>query len=688
MHGRERNAGHPWEHMVERGHLRVLVERVRPELDGGRFPVKRVIGDPLEVEVDLIPDGHDAVGGALLVRAPAPASSPPGGAPDAEARPWQEVPLARVDANDRFRATVTLTALGIWEYTVVGWIEPFTTWQRGTRRKVEAGQDVAVELLEGAALLAAAAKRAADADAQALATAAATLGSTAAPLETRLAVGLAAETAALAARAPDRARASTYPRVLQVIVDPPRARFSAWYEFFPRSFGDAGQHGTFASAERMLPYVAGMGFDVVYLPPIHPIGRAHRKGRNNTLTAEADDPGSPWAIGAAEGGHTAVHPALGTLADFDHFVGTAREHGLEIALDIAFQASPDHPWVKEHPAWFKARPDGTIQYAENPPKKYQDVYPFDFESSDWQAMWEALRDVFLFWADHGVKIFRVDNPHTKALPFWEYCLREVKAAHPDAIFLAEAFTRPTLMHALAKLGFTQSYTYFTWRTTKDELTEYLTRLTRTEVAEFYRPNFWPNTPDILPEHLQTGSRPVFIARLVLAATLSSNYGMYGPAFELMDHVPRPGSEEYIDNEKYELKRWELDRPGSLRHVIQRVNEIRRENRALQQTNRIHFHETGNDAVFCFSKTSDDGESLIVVVVNLDPDHTQSAWLELDLPGITDQERSFQVHDLLSNARYQWKGRRAFVELDPRVMPAHIFRVRRFVRSEQNFEYYL
>lgn len=587
--------------LVEDGRSRVLIERVRPEIDGGRWPIKRVIGDSLEVEADLIVDGHEAAAGALLFRpAPSRAEADP---------PWQEVPLARV-AGDRHRGVIPLGALGLFEYTVAAWV-----------------------------------------------------GS-------------------------DRARASRYPRALEVVVDPPLARFSAWYELFPRSFGEPGRHGTFADAERMLPYVAELGFDVLYLPPIHPIGRSHRKGRNNTLTAEPGDPGSPWAIGAAEGGHTAVHPELGTLDDFDRFLRAARALGLEIALDIAFQTSPDHPWVKEHPSWFKHRPDGTIQCAENPPKKYEDVYPFNFESEDWRALWEGLLGVFLFWIARGVKIFRVDNPHTKALPFWAWCLREIKAAHPEVIFLAEAFTRPTLMYALAKMGFTQSYTYFTWRTAADELTAYLSDLTRTEVAEFYRPCFWPSTPDILPEHLQTGSRAMFVQRLVLAATLSSNYGVYGPAFELMEHTPRPGAEEYIDNEKYQLRQWDVDRPGSLRHVIRRVNQIRRENPALQQTRRVRFHPTGNDLLLCYSKESEDGESAAVIAVNLDPDHTQSAWIELDLPGVTDRDRSFQVHDLLGGSRYLWKGRRAYVELDPRVMPAQIFRVRRFVRSEHHFEYYL
>jgi starch synthase (maltosyl-transferring) len=668
------------EHVAD-GRLRVLIERVRPEIDGGRYPIKRVVGDLLVVEADLIPDGHDIVGGVLLYR-PAPA---PGGAEGA----WQEIPLEQVNANDRFRGAFTLTAVGTWQYTVIGWINAFSTWQRGTRRKHDAGQDIHVELLEGAALLAAAAGRATEPVLRrSLEESAALIGDKDAPMARRVALALAPELAMTAARAPDRARASNYPRVLEVTVDPPRARFSAWYEMFPRSFGQNGRHGTFADAERVLPYVAGMGFDVLYLPPIHPIGRTYRKGKNNTLVAQPDDVGSPWAVGAEEGGHKAVHPELGTLADFERFVRAAREQGLEVALDIVFQASPDHPYVKEHPEWFKHRPDGTIQYAENPPKKYQDVYPFDFECDDWRALWEELKSVFLFWIERGVRIFRVDNPHTKPLPFWAWCIREVKAAHPDVLFLAEAFTRPTLMYALAKLGYSQSYTYFTWRTTKDEFVAYLTELTRTEVAEFYRPNFWPNTPDILPEHLQQPSRPMYISRIVLAATLSSNWGMYGPALELMEHVPRPGAEEYIDNEKYELKRWDIERAGSLRHVIARVNQIRRENPALQQTKNLRFHRTDNDFLLCFSKEAEDGDNLVLVVVNLDPHHTHAGWIELDLPGVAEPSRGFQVHDLLSEARFHWKGPRCYVELDPRVMPAHIFRVRRFVRSEHQFEYFL
>jgi starch synthase (maltosyl-transferring) len=489
-------------------------------------------------------------------------------------------------------------------------------------------------------------------------------------------------------RYPDKDLSTRYSRTLELVVDPVKARFSSWYEFFPRSCGKDGKHGTFAEAEERLPYVAEMGFDVVYLPPIHPIGTAHRKGPNNTLVAGPGDPGSPWAIGAAEGGHKAVHPELGTLEDFDRFLLKAKSLGIDIALDVAYQTSPDHPYVKEHPEWFKKRADGTIRYAENPPKKYQDVYPFDFECDDWKGLWQELKSVFDFWIARGVKIFRVDNPHTKPLTFWAWCIRSIKQEHPEVIFLAEAFTRPAVMYGLAKLGFTQSYTYFTWRVAKAEIEAYLEDLTQTEIVEYYRPNFWPNTPDILPEHLQTGLRSMFIARHVLASTLSSNYGIYGPAFELMEHVPRPGAEEYIDNEKFELKRWDLDRPDSLRHLIARVNRIRRENQALQDNRGLRFHTTDNDLVICYSKGSDRDGNAIVVVVNLDPYHKHGAWIDLDLPGIADPERTFQVHDLLSDARYIFRGRRNYVELDPATVPAHVFRVRRFVRTENDFEYFL
>lgn len=663
---------------AEGGLRRVIVEGASPEIDGGRYPAKRVVGDTVVTEVDLIADGHDAIAGRVLFR-PAGSSA------------WQVAPLAPA-GNDRWRASFVATEIGPWEVTFEAWIDAFTTWRKGTEKKQAAGQDITVELLIGARLLSEAAARAskeAPGIAALLADAARVTGDAKRSSEERMAMAAGELIVRAMEQTPDLANATRYERVLRIVVDPLLARFSAWYELFPRSLGEGGRHGTFADVERRLDYVAGMGFDVLYLPPIHPIGRAFRKGPNNTLTAGPNDPGSPWAIGGPEGGHKSVHPELGTLADFERLVASARAKGIEVAMDIAYQASPDHPYVKEHPDWFVQRPDGTIQYAENPPKKYQDVYPFDFECKDWKGLWAELLDVFLFWIARGVKVFRVDNPHTKALRFWEWCIAEIKARHPEVLFLAEAFTRPKLMYALAKGGFSQSYTYFTWRNTKQELQDYLTELTRPPVSEFYRPNFWPNTPDILPEHLQHGEKPTFQLRLVLAATLSSNWGMYGPTFELMEHVPRPGAEEYIDSEKFQLRTWNLEDPRSLRDAIALVNRTRRENPALQQTNRITFHRTESDALLAYSKRTEDLENVVLVVANMDPRHKHSGWVELDLAelGVRPGE-TFQVHDVLSDARYLWTGARNYVELDPALFPASIFVVRRKVRSEHDFEYFL
>ncbi len=492
-------------------------------------------------------------------------------------------------------------------------------------------------------------------------------------------------------RHPDRSLATRHPRELAVRVDRVRARYSTWYELFPRGAAtEPGRHGTFKDCERRLDYVAAMGFDVVYLPPIHPIGRSFRKGPNNTLTPGPDDPGSPWAIGAKEGGHTAIHPELGTVADFERLVARARELGMEIALDMAFQCAPDHPWVTEHPDWFRHRPDGSIQYAENPPKKYQDIYPLDFESADWLGLWNALKQVVLYWVERGVRIFRVDNPHTKPFDFWEWLIAEVQAAHPDILFLSEAFTRPKVMYRLAKAGFTQSYTYFSWRNTAEELTAYFTELAEGDVREYFRPNLWPNTPDILTEYLQFGGRPAFTIRLVLAATLGASYGIYGPAFELGENTPRePGSEEYRDSEKFQIRQRNLDDPSSLRGVITRVNRIRRDNPSLQRDDGLRFHPSENPMLLCYSKASDDLTDVVLVVVNLDVRNQQAGFLNLDLGalGIAPDE-AFQVHDELGDGRYLWQGSRNFVELNPHTMPAHIFRVRRRARTEQDFDYYL
>lgn len=640
---------------------RVVILAVRPEVDGGRYAAKRVAGEHVDVEADIVVDGHDLLRALLLHK-------PPG------EKNWQEVELVPA-GNDLWTASFTPTALGRHQFTVAAWVDAFASWRHGLDRKVQAGNDVSVELLEGALLV----DRVAPKLAQEL--------RSERSITERVAIALGAELESLMKASPDRSRSARYRQDLEIHVERPLAANSTWYELFPRSTRKDGTHGSLRDAEGWLDYVAELGFDIVYLPPIHPIGLAYRKGPDNSPTAGPDDPGSPWAIGAKEGGHTSVHPQLGMLADFDHFVGEAKARKLEVALDIAFQCSPDHPWVAEHPNWFKQRPDGSIQYAENPPKKYQDVYPFDFESVDWKNLWAALRDVFLFWCQHDVRVFRVDNPHTKPVPFWEWCIREVQAKYPDAIFLAEAFTRPKMMYALGKSGFSQSYTYFTWRVTKHDIQAYLDELIKPPVADFYRPNFWPTTPDIFPEHLVHGGRAAFIGRFILASTLGASYGIYGPSYELMEQEPRPGVEELAKNEKYQIRTWDLANPDSLRPIIARVNQIRKSNPALADMRSLRFHKTDNDLVIAYSKQV--GDSTILVAVNLDPHHTHRAWIDLDLAalGLTD-DRTFQVHDLLSGARFSWRGRRNFVELVPEQMPAHIFELRKFARSENQFEYFL
>ncbi|MBA3462587.1 MAG: alpha-1,4-glucan--maltose-1-phosphate maltosyltransferase [Deltaproteobacteria bacterium] len=647
---------------------RAVVLAVRPVVDGGRYPIKRALGDRLIVEADIVGDGHDLLRAVAIDRAPGTAA-------------WRETELVAA-GNDVWHATIDLPALGHHIYGVVAWVDSFATWRRGLEKKLAAGVDVSVELLEGALLVEAAR---AHADDPILAHAVTALRG-GADRHARLAMATSEELLVAMRRAAPRANADRSPDQ-SVLVERRLATFSAWYEMFPRSTTSDGSHGSLRDAEARLEYVADLGFDIVYLPPIHPIGTAFRKGPDNSPTAGPDDPGSPWAIGGPEGGHTAIHPQLGTLADFDRFVTTAKARGIEVALDIAFQASPDHPWVKEHPAWFKARPDGTIQYAENPPKKYQDVYPFDFESADWRALWAALRDVFVFWCKHGVRVFRVDNPHTKPIRFWEWCLAEVRALYPDTVFLAEAFTRPKLMYALAKVGFSQGYTYFTWRTSKHDLEAYATEVCTSNVAEYFRPSFWPTTPDIFPEHLVHGGRSAFVQRVVLAATLGASYGIYGPAYELCEAVPRRDAEELARNEKYQIRTWDLDREGSLRHLLARLNRIRHAHPALQDNRSLQFHQTDSELVMCYSKREED--DTILVVVNLDPHHVHRAWIDLDLTalGLAPDEQ-FQVHDLLGDARYNWRGSRNFVEIDPDSAPAHVFEIRRFARSENQFEYYL
>lgn len=656
------------------GRRRAVIEGVQPEIDGGRFPIKRTVGETVVVEADIFTDGHDALACRLLHRAPSAAD-------------WTEVPMASL-GNDRWRAEFPVAEIGTHLYTLKAWVDPFAGWSEGLFKKLEAGRLEEADLLAGAALLEGAAGRASGHDAQRLRALAERLRSDGS-LEERAGLALAPEAAALAGAYPDRSLETGYPRTLSVRVDREKARFSAWYEMFPRSASrEPGRHGTFRDVIARLPYVAGMGFDVLYLPPIHPIGRTHRKGPNNALKAGSADPGSPWAIGGPEGGHKAVHPELGTLEDFDALVAAAGRHGLEIALDVAFQCSPDHPYLREHPEWFRKRPDGSIQYAENPPKKYEDIVPFDFECADWRGLWEELKSVFLFWARRGVRIFRVDNPHTKPFAFWEWVIPEVQRAHPETIFLSEAFTRPKVMYRLAKLGFTQSYNYFPWRNTAWDLAQYFTEITRPPVRDFFRASLWPNTPDILTEFHQFGGPPAFRVRLVLAATLGASYGIYGPAFELCEARARePGSEEYLDSEKYQLRSWDIGRADSLSGLIARVNRIRRENPALQSDRSLRFHPVDNGQLLCYSKA--DGDNVILTAVNTDPRYVQSGWLELS-PGELGlpEDAPFQAHDLLTGARYLWQGRRHFIQLDPHTAPAHILRLRRRARSERDFDYFM
>jgi starch synthase (maltosyl-transferring) len=596
---------------------RVIIEGVTPQIDEGRFPAKRTLGEDVVVEADVFADGHDVLAAVVRWRRCGDEA-------------WNESPMAPL-GNDRWRAAFTVTEYRDHEFTVEAWVDRAGTLRDAIEKKLAAGQDVSSERIEG---------------------------------ETLPADG-------------GRSLGTRYPRALRVIVERERARFGAWYEMFPRSAGtDPSRSATFKEAEARLPYIAAMGFDVLYLPPIHPIGRTFRKGRNNALTPEPGDPGSPWAIGSAEGGHTAIEPGLGTLQDFDRFVRAARAHGLEIALDIAFQASPDHPYVEAHPAWFRHRPDGTIKYAENPPKKYQDIYPFDFESPEWRALWTELGRIFEFWIARGVKIFRVDNPHTKPFGFWEWVLGEIRAAHPDVICLSEAFTRPKIMRYLAKAGFSQSYSYFTWRNTKRELEEYFTELTQSGVLEYLRPNLFANTPDILHEYLQTGGRPAFQARLVLAATLGASYGIYS-GFELCENTPvRAGSEEYLDSEKYQIKPRAFDRADSLAKLISRVNAIRHEHLALQFDGLLEFQQTDNAQLICYTKRAPDRSDPILMVVNLDPFNMQHGHIKLplaawDLP----LDAAVTAHDLLSDETYFWRGEWNYVRLDPQVRVAHIITLR-------------
>jgi len=686
------------------GRNRVVIEEVTPSVDGGRYPARRILGDEVAVTAAIFADGHDEIGARLLYR-------------HNSQRRWSLAPM-RPTTNDLWTGTFKADRLGSWSFAVQGWIDHFATWTSDLKKRLAAqpklsqsaqegqsridsttiGQDIPLALRSGAILIQETVGRARGADAKHLHEIARDLTQLADANLPFYEFPLSQDAQELVAHYPDLTFATRFAPDLPLRVDRERARFSAWYELFPRSSSPIpGRHGTFGDVERQLPEIAGMGFDILYMPPIHPIGRAFRKGPNNATSVQPEDEGSPWAIGDKStagpepnkgssngpdnGGHKSIHHKLGTFADFDQLVAAAKAHGLELALDIAFQCSPDHPWVTEHPDWFVIRPDGTIQYAENPPKKYQDIYPLNFESGDWRALWQELYSVFEFWIKRDVHVFRVDNPHTKAFPFWEWCIGKLRENYPDTIFLAEAFTRPHVMYALAKLGFTQSYTYFTWRNTRPELEEYLEEITRPPVSDFFQPNFWPNTPDILHKSLQEGGRPAFMQRLILATTLTANYGIYGPAYELGENTPaRPAagkteSEEYLDSEKFQIRQRDRNAEGSLVPLITSLNRIRKGNLALQSNTALHFHAAENPQIICYSKSTPGFDNVILVAVNLDPLNEQASWVDLHLErlGILDNQ-SFEVEDLLTQTRYTWHGSRNYVALRPNVQPAHIFRV--------------
>ncbi|MBL8397169.1 MAG: alpha-1,4-glucan--maltose-1-phosphate maltosyltransferase [Candidatus Accumulibacter sp.] len=652
--------------MFPQDYPRVNIEAVKPQIDGGRYPIKRVIGEKVHVSADIFKEGHDKLAALLKVR-------------KVGDKDWLESPMTQGD-NDQWHGEFTVTAIGRWEYTIEAYAEHYLSWVDEITKKNLPGANIGSELLEGLAIIKKGAAKAQKDDRArmeniiAALEGALTAGEHAGAVE----LGVGSVMRSLMAKYPDRGEGYQLTPSLQVMVNRPITRFAAWYEFFPRSQSNTPyRHGTLQDSIRRLPAIKAMGFDVIYLPPIHPIGYAFRKGKNNSLTALPDDVGSPWAIGNEHGGHTGLEPKLGTWADWDQFVATCRELGIEIALDYVMNCSPDHPYVAKHPDWFFHRPDGSIKYAENPPKKYQDVYPLNFGTTDRAGLWQEMLHIFLFWIDKGVTTFRVDNPHTKPVPFWEWVIGEVHRVHPEVIFLSEAFTKPKMMRLLAKIGFAQSYTYFTWRNSKHELTEYVSELTGSEMKDYFTGNFFANTPDILPPILQIGGRPAFIMRVVLAATLSSVYGIYS-GYELCENAALPGKEEYLDSEKYEIRVRDWQAPGNIVDIITRINRIRRESAALQTYNDVHFLSVDNPQIIAYAKMTADRSDIIICVVNLDPFHKHSATLQipLDLFGI-DYHEQYQAHDLLSDERYRWWGPTAYVELGPPEKMAHIIKIRRW-----------
>ena len=654
---------------MPRAFASAVIENLSPLVDGGRYPVKRIVTDDLVVEADIFRDGHDIVAAALKWRLVGHSR-------------WNETAMSFVD-NDRWRGACCFYEIGVYEYTVEAWTDTFRSWRHEFRKKFEAGvTNLTAEALEGAQLIEEASKRAhVEEDSTRLCELSECIR-TADNAQINDLVN-SGEVEVLMATYPDRSWSTQYAPAPRVLVERREAQLAAWYEFFPRSAeGHADRGSTFRDCLTRIDDARAMGFNTIYFPPIHPIGHTNRKGRNNSVVAEPGEPGVPWAIGSEAGGHKAVEPSLGTLEDFDWLNDEVRKRGMEIALDFAINCSPDHPYVREHPEWFYKRPDGTIKFAENPPKKYEDIFPLNFRCENWPELWAEMVSVVLFWAERGVRTFRVDNPHTKPVAFWEYLIARVREKYPDTIFLSEAFTRPKMMKELAKAGFSQSYTYFTWRNTKQELTEYLTELTESEMHEYFRGNLWPNTPDILPPYLQDGGRPAFMIRAALAATLSPVYGIYS-GYELCENEALPGREEYLDSEKYQYKERNWNAPGNIKHWITRLNQIRKTNRALQFKDNLRFYQADNDAIVFYGKMTAARDNIILIVVNLDPHLKQHSFVDVPIDEFGSMEGDvYQVHDLLSDARYIWHGRRNYVELDPEIQPAHIFRVRRWIEGDR------
>ena len=654
---------------MPRAFASAVIENLSPLVDGGRYPVKRIVTDDLVVEADIFRDGHDVVAAALKWRLVGHSR-------------WNETAMSFVD-NDRWRGACCFYQIGVYEYTVEAWTDTFRSWRHEFRKKFEAGvTNLTAEALEGAQLIEEASKRAhVEEDSTRLCELSECIR-TADNAQINDLVN-SGEVEVLMATYPDRSWSTQYAPAPRVLVERREAQLAAWYEFFPRSAeGHVDRGSTFRDCLTRIDDARAMGFNTIYFPPIHPIGHTNRKGRNNSVVAEPGEPGVPWAIGSEAGGHKAVEPSLGTLEDFDWLNDEVRKRGMEIALDFAINCSPDHPYVREHPEWFYKRPDGTIKFAENPPKKYEDIFPLNFRCENWPELWAEMVSVVLFWAERGVRTFRVDNPHTKPVVFWEYLIARVREKYPDTIFLSEAFTRPKMMKELAKAGFSQSYTYFTWRNTKQELTEYLTELTESEMHEYFRGNLWPNTPDILPPYLQDGGRPAFMIRAALAATLSPVYGIYS-GYELCENEALPGREEYLDSEKYQYKERNWNAPGNIKDWITRLNQIRKTNRALQFKDNLRFYQADNDAILFYGKMTAARDNIILIVVNLDPHLKQHSFVDVPIDEFGSMEGDvYQVHDLLSDARYIWHGRRNYVELDPEIQPAHIFRVRRWIEGDR------